>query len=472
MPTRRQSKSTPSVSPVMRKLSKYMAHALDRTLPEDVIEKAKHLTLDTLGAMVSGIALPQGRVILNFARQQAGRREACIAGSKIMTSAIDAAFVNGLAAHLDETDDSHAPSYSHPACAVVPAALAMAERNRRSGKDLLKAVVLGYDVGCRVTMTLGTKFFYEQRYMSTHTFVAGFGAHAAAGALSGLNESQMRWLLAYAAQQASGTAVHERDSGRFQVAFDLGGGTARNGVASALMVNAGFTAVDDVFSGQYNFFASFSPKADPKGLVRHLGSVYEIMNTNIKKWCVGSPIQAVLDSLERLIITHELKADMVDKVIVRTGAHEAPVVDNREAPTICMQHMTALMLQDGTVTFASAHDTDRMRDPAVLRQRAKVDFIHDRELAKARPRRHGIVEVTTRDGRHLRDRTDDVRGTALNPMSREEIEDKCRSLLEPVLGRRKTKRLIAEIWDLERVKDVRAIRPLLQAAVGTSCPNK
>ncbi|MGH6944660.1 MAG: MmgE/PrpD family protein, partial [Geminicoccaceae bacterium] len=178
--------ATSEVGPVMRTLSAYIAEALPRRLPPEVTEKGKHHLLDTLAAMVSGSRLPPGRLATSYVRAQGGTPEVLVVGSKILTSAVNAALAGGMLAHADETDDSHAPSFSHPGCAVVPAALAMAERDGRDGTALLRAVVLGYDVGCRATQALGPRAIYRAG-RSSHSLAGLFGAAAAAGALAALN---------------------------------------------------------------------------------------------------------------------------------------------------------------------------------------------------------------------------------------------------------------------------------------------
>src|SRR5437879_4398378 len=250
--------------------------------------------------MVSGSRLPPGKKAISYARTRGGTKEACVVASGILSTAENAALANGMLAHADETDDSHAPSLTHPGCGIVPAAVAMAERERRSGAALLRAVALGYDVGCRLTLTLDPYQFREDGH-STHSFGPMFGAAAAAGALAGLRERQVRHLLSFTAQQASGVSCWMRDPEHVEKAFDFGGMPARNGVAAATMVAHGFTGVDDVFSGERNFFAAYGRDPNPGELVRELGSTFEIMNTNIKRWSVGSPIQAPLDALLELI---------------------------------------------------------------------------------------------------------------------------------------------------------------------------
>ena len=150
-------------------------------------------------------------------------------------------------------------------------------------------------------------------------------------------------------------------------------------------------------------------------------------------------------------------------MVVRVATNEASIVNNREIPDICLQHMVAVMLLDKTATFKAAHDTARMQDPAVLRERAKVQLIPDDELQRRLPAREAIVEVTLTDGSKLAEHVEAVRGAAENPMNREEIVAKSRDLIEPVLGQARSRQLIDRILDLESVKNVRELRPLLQA---------
>ncbi len=454
-----------SVSPVMATLSTYMSEARNRALPDEVAEKTKHHILDTFAAMVSGSQLPPGRAVLRFATSYGGGNSTVVC-SKILCGPIESAMVNGNLAHSDETDDSHAASLSHPGCDTVPAAFAAGEQFGAGGLQFLRAVALGYDVGTRVTMTLGGEKggtgyqFTEHR--STHSVAGIFCAAAAAASMASLNTQQMRWVLDYAAQQCSGIAVWQRDTDHIEKGFAFGGMGARNGVSAALLVQSGWTGVDDVFSGADNFFQAYAPKADPTGLVDKIGERYEIVRTNIKKWTVGSPIQAPLDALEIMQKKHPFSADQVKQVIVRSPASEASVVNNRELPDICLQYMVAVMLLDKTASFTAAHDKPRMQDPAVLRERAKVQLIPDEELERRLPRRESVVEVTLTDGTKLTERVEAVRGTTENPMPRAEVVSKCRDLITPVLGAATCNTLIEKILGLENMKNVRELRPFLQ----------
>ena len=453
-----------SISPVMARLSTYMSEAADRPLPDEVADQIKQHILDTVAAMISGSDLPPGRQAIKFARAYGGEKIATVAASDVLCGPIEAALANGLLAHSDETDDSHAPSQCHPGCAIVPAALAAGERFGIGGAHFLRAVTLGYDVGPRVTMTLGAIDFMAETHRSTYSIAGTFGAAAAAACAARLDVRRMRWVLDYASQQSSGIAVWQRDTEHMEKGFAFAGMPARNGVTAALLVQSGLTGVDDVLSGADNFFLANNPKADPAGLIDKLGERYEVTRTNIKKWTVGSPIQAVLDAIENLQKKNSFGADQVQKVVVRVATNEAKIVNNRELPDICLQHMTAVMLLDKTVTFRSAHDKPRMQDPAVLALRAKVDLIPDEELERRLPVREAVVEITLKDGTTLTEHVVNVRGTAENPMPREEVATKARDLMTPVLGARQCADLIEKILGLESVQDIRELRPLLQRA--------
>ncbi len=441
-----------------------MAAAATRALPDEVMANAKLHVLDTLAAMISGIDLPPAVAAIRFARSNKGSPVATVVGTNITCGAIDAAMANGMLAHSDETDDSHAPSQSHPGCVTISAALAAGEQFGIGGAHFLRAVALGYDVGTRVTLAFGGAKFQTDTHRDSHATAGVFCAAAAAASAAGLNSQQMRWVLDYTAQQTAGIAAWKRDVEHIEKSFVFAGMPARNGVTAALLVQSGWTGVDDIMSGSDNFLMAFDPQANPSQLVDQLGHRYEVVRTNIKKWSVGSPIQAPLDGMEALLKKHSFRADQVKKVVVRSATQEAVIVDNRTMPDLCLQYMIAVMLVDGTASFRSAHDQKRMQDPAILRERAKVDLVPDEGLDRLLPKRVAIVEITLTDGSRFTERVDAVRGTAENPMTPDEVIAKSRDLMVPALGPATSRALIEKVLALENVKNIRELRPLLQKA--------
>jgi len=449
--------ASPGISPVMEKLSAYMAEARNRALPDNVVQETEHHILDTIAAMVSGSELPPGRMAIEFARAYGGEKIATVVASRVFCGPIEAAIANGMLAHSDETDDDFTTGGGHPGCAVVPAALASGERFGISGTHFLRAVTLGYDIAMRAMKTVGPGM------KETHNLVGTMGATAAAGCAAGLSAQQMRWLLDYAAQQAgAGIGAWRRDTEHIEKAFLFGAMGARNGVNAALVVHSGWTGVNDILSGPNNFVESLNPKADPAGMIEKLGERYGVVQTTIKKWTTGGPIQAPLDALESLRKRQPFAADQVKQVVVRAASSAAYTVNNRDMPDICLQHLVAVMLIDKTVSFRAAHDKARMQDPAILHERAKVQLVPDEELEKLIPVRVAIVEITLNDGTRLTERVEHVRGTPENPMTRAEVVAKARELMTPVLGASTCSSLIERVLALDTVKDVRELRPLLQ----------
>ena len=239
--------------------------------------------------------------------------------------------------------------------------------------------------------------------------------------------------------------------------------TARNGVTSASMAQQGFTGVYDVFDGDGNFLVAYSDSPNPQELVAELGERYEVMLTNIKKYCVGFPIQSALEGLLLLMAEHQLAASNVQKVEARLPESGAHTVNDREMPDINLQYIFAVSLLDGGLSFEAAHSFQRMEAPDVVDLKAKIILVADPELTRAQPEGQTQVTVTTKDGTRLEKRVTTFKGKADNPLTSEEIAEKARELMIPVLGDQRTLELIGTINRLEEVSSVRDLRPLLKA---------
>ena len=192
-----------------------------------------------------------------------GTPEATLIGTPLVIPAENAAMANGMAGHADETDDSHLRGRYHPGCGIVPAALAVAELHDRSGADFIRAVALGYDIGTRFNMSLGYPIAERRDPLDPHASASISARPPRPPRCCASIRVQVRYVLSYAVQQASGCPYWYRDCEHVEKAFDFGGMGARNGVAGALMVAAGMTGVEEPFIGQGNFFDGFALKANP-----------------------------------------------------------------------------------------------------------------------------------------------------------------------------------------------------------------
>ena len=449
-----------SEADITGRLARYMAQAREASLAPHVAREARHRILDTLAAMVSGSRLKPGEMAIRFARSQGGVAEATVLATDLLTSAVNAALVNGMFAHADETDDFEPVTKAHPGSAIVPAALAMAERDGQSGTELLAAVTLGYDVCCRFLLALGPDLV-RASHRSAEGTSSTLGAVAAAASLARLDEKGMRYALSYAAQQVSGVWSWVRDAEHVEKAFDFSGMGARNGVTAAIMVQLGFTGVWDVLDGEHNALQALSTDPKPEEMVAALGSRFFVTETAIKPFSVGYPIQAPLDAFLTLLRTHGLNGSNVESIVVRLPEDGARIVNDRSMPDINCQHIIALALVDGGVSFEDSHSYERMTDPKVQAAKARVQLIAEPALMDPTARRSGRVEVKLTDGRTVSHFTPHAPGTKENPLDTDRVNQKARLLMAPVLGDERTEELIRRVNTLEELNDVRSLRPFL-----------
>ncbi|HEV3237303.1 MAG TPA: MmgE/PrpD family protein [Gemmataceae bacterium] len=434
---------------IIDRLVEYMLAARNAKLPPEVVQKGKSHILDSLAAIVSGSRLKPGQLGLQHARAQGGKEECSVLGTNFKTTPIVAAFANGMSGHADETDDSN--SQLHPGCAIVPAALAMAESQSSNGDALLRAVILGYDIGFR---------FHQAFEPRSTSFGATFGASVAAGALAELNALELCYLVSYAAQQASGSRAWVGDDDHIEKAFDYAGMPARNGVTAALLIKSGFTGNRDVLEGDQGIIKTYAP-CDPKKLLTELGQRFTITSCLVKKYPVGSPMMETVDAMLTLISKQPIRAEDIEKIIVRIPASGARTVNNRHMPDVNVQYMVSAILVDGKLTFESAHDYERFKNPRVLSLKEKVQLVGDAEMERSGPRFQGLVEITLKNGKTLREHVINCRGRPENPMEPEEVEKKAAWLMEPVLGKSKADQIIEASRRFETVDSVRGLSGLL-----------
>ncbi len=451
-----------AVSPLMKEFSSYIASANKRKLPKEIVARAKNHIVDTVAAMLSGSRLLPGKKIIAYVKPLGGTRDAGVIGTKHVTTILNAALANGTCCHADETDDTHPPTRTHPGTSVLPASLAIAEKFELSGEQLIRAVVLGYDICARTLLALDPRKLVPD---GRHAGATGqlFGATAASAALLKLNAQQVRYALSYSFEQTAGVTTMFRDVEHIEKAYAMGGMPAHNGAQSALMAAAGFTGVEDIYSGDPNFFSILSPEGNPAELVKGLGKHYEIMRGGIKRWSIGGPIQGPMHVLHEIIQKHGIKARDVAKLIVGVPQEQLEVVDKREMVDISLQHLLAVMLQDGTMSFAAAHDLKRIKDPAVLKTKKLIEAVADQTIPNAVRGWRSRIVVKLKDGRTIEHQTLAAKGTAENPLTREDVTEKSLDLMAPALGKKRSIALINALFDLDKIKNVRVLRLLYTA---------
>ena len=442
------------------RLARYMTAARDNALPEQVVVECKHRILDTFGAMVSGSRMRPGELAVKYVQELGGTPQASVIGARFRTTTVNAALANAMCAHSDETDDFEPVTKAHPGSSVVPAALAMGEYEGRSGQDLIRAVALGYDLACCLLMALGPDLV-RGSHRSAEGTASTFGALGAAASLAQLDEQGMRYAISYSSQQVSGLWSWVKDKDHIEKAFDFAGMGARNGVTAVTMVQAGMTGVNDVLDGTNNLFIAVSTDPKPEAMLDGLGSRFYVTETAIKTYSVGYPIQSPLDAFLTLRKQYGLTPDNVRSIVVKIPTDAEGIVGESAMPDVNCQHLVAVALVKGAVSFADSHDVALMHDPRILAQRSKITVVPDAALMDPAAPRGGIVQVTTTDGRTVEHFTRFPPGTKENPLSTEAVSAKARDLMAPVLGAARTEQLIERINRLETLDNIRQLRPLI-----------
>ena len=325
----------------------------------------------------------------------------------LVVPAETAALANAMAAHADETDDSHLGGRFHPGCGIVPAAFAVAEQQDRGGADLIRAVALGYDVGARLSMSLGYANPNNAAGHSTHRLGTAFGAAAAAAALLRFDPVRVRHVLSYACTGRPRACRWHRD---YRV---CGEGLrlrvwARNGVAGAMMVAAGFPQSGMPWRPQQFLHRLRRSQPQPM-LTNELGTRFGIMQAPRSRNGALAD-QAVLDAIEALIAEHHARRRRA-----ASSYHGGRPHAHRRQPLHARCLRAAYVRADAgrrrTQLCQYFHDHARMQDAAVLAVRRRIELIPSKELSAAVPARQAIVEIRYTDGRRLRHHAKAVHGS-------------------------------------------------------------
>ncbi|KAA0970173.1 MmgE/PrpD family protein [Aureimonas fodinaquatilis] len=418
------------------------------TLPDDVALKTKIHILDTLAAIVSGAALEAGLAGQRYAGITGGHAQASIIGTNQRSSLIEAALANGMAAHADESDDSHEDSQTHPGCGVLPAALVVAEARKVSGRDFLNAVYLGYEMTIRFGEAMSPAMSFARSSLSCHAYGPLFGAGYASGSLMGFDAERFQILLNYLAQEASGMTTWRLDGAHTLKSYVFAGMPASNAVKAALLVDSGFTGSGDVIDpADRNFFEALSPATKPERLFHELETRHKILETDIKKYSVGFPIAAPLAALEDIMARDGFDAAKVSAIRLRYDPDWYKVIgDLNRMPDLNLRHCMAAMLVEGRLGFDASHDPERMKDEAILAMGRKIDL---KDNDAGQDRFEARVEVECNGQIFEASQGLNVLGRKENPMTTEQVVEKATELLCTVLSEDAAKRTVDLVFEIE-----------------------
>jgi 2-methylcitrate dehydratase PrpD len=380
------------------------------------------------------------------------RRQATVVGRSERIDALSAAFLNAAGANVCDFCDTHLPTVIHPTSPLAPALLASAELRRVSGAELLLALIVGFEVQCRIGGVISPGHYAKGWHITSTCGV--FGAATAVGKLTALDEERMVWALGNAATQSSGLC----ECLGWPAKSISVGNAARNGLWSALLAEKGFAGPPEPIAGVQGFFNAMGEPPDWSRLTDGLGVTWEIAQNSIKPYPCGFVIHPVLDCVLDWRRSHP--TGVVSHVVVRGNPLLADRTDRPEIATgresqVSVQHAVAAALVQGAAGLAQFTD-ECARDPAVVAMRRKVEVVRDSSLSTIAAE----VELTTADGCRHRLSTPAARGSASNPMSDADIEAKLATVAADWQSGYDPVPLIEAVWTLERSSDAAGLLAL------------
>jgi 2-methylcitrate dehydratase PrpD len=438
-------------------------------LPESVAANAKLRLLDTLGACLASVGMPYADAMLDVVHEHGGREEARLFATARRVPASMAVLYNASLAHGNDYDDTHSASIVHPGSVIVPTALALAEKHGCSGKQLLAAMVAGYEVVARLGMVV-PKGFHEQGFHPTG--VCGvFAAAVVAGKLSGLSDAQVCHAMGIAGSQAAGSMAF-LDDGAWTKRLHPGW-AAHGGVIAAALAQRAFTGPRKILDGRYSLYALYAPAAVPDlGLATAaLGEEWEILNTGFKPYPCGHISHPYMDCALRLRQQHAIAPEQIAAIELRVPAAVVPILcepqaDKRRPPNayasrFSLPFSVALILACGHAHIEDFSE-ERIADPGILALCQRTTYAIDDSLPFP-ANFPGWVILRLKDGRTLETRMDCARGSRENPMSEREVFEKFEANAALALSRARAR----EIWErgqrLESIAHIGSLTDLLSA---------
>ncbi|KIH83819.1 MmgE/PrpD family protein [Pseudomonas batumici] len=443
-------------------LCEFLAGLRYEQVPPSVFERTEDLFLDWLASALASQGAHPIPLFEAYARKMGpANGPARILVNGHGSSAYFAALVNAASSHLVEQDDLHNSSVLHPATVVFPAALAAAQDLGKSGRELLLASVAGYEAGIRIGEFLGRSHY---RIFHTTATVGTLAAAVAVGKLMDFDQAQFSNLLGSAGTQAAGLWEFLRDAADSKQLHTAK--AAADGLLAAYLTADGLTGARNILEGDQGLAAGMSSDADPAKLSDRLGSRWALVETSFKFHASCRHTHPAADALLELMLQEGLSHEQIRHVEARVHQGAIDVLGRVKVPQtvhqakFSMGTVLGLIAVHGKAGLREFHQFS-LTDPAVSVFREKVGMTLDPAVDGAYPQRWlGRVNVTTVDGRTLHGAIDEPKGDPGNSLSRAELEDKFRRLLQFSGARspEQAESLIRQVWDLRNTTDLKELR--------------
>jgi len=436
------------------KLAEFSSFYKYDDLPPGAINTAKDIILDTLGALFAAWPdrHPVSRLIGDHVKEMGGAPECSVLGRDFKVPAPNAALANGVMGYAADIEGG-GMARMHAAAAFVPGILVMGERQRLSGKDILTALALAYDISGRVSEASRTETSYPHSFHPSAVFTT-FGVAAIAGHALRLSTEQFINAYGLAGSVASGLIAWVDDPSEHSRSYGIGV-SARNGVTAGLLAEKGFGGPQGIFDPmKYNIYDAFSGEMHLDELLKSLGSEFYIERQDGFKLypCCGD-IHTGLDALLAILKEHRLKPDDIVQVIHQVKEIRRPVIDNNPLHSHNAQYIMAIAAVDRQIRW-NDFLIDRLEEDAIAAMYARTRLVGTAELEDSPSAAPAIVEVQTRDGRKLIKRVEYCKGHSLNPFTPEELRQKFMNLAIPAVGEARSREIMELVQHLENVDDV------------------
>jgi 2-methylcitrate dehydratase PrpD len=458
---------------ITQEVASFVAKARFGDLPEQAVKLARGFILDGLGVALAGSTDECARIVQALIRQTGGRAEASILGTAMMAPAAKAALANGVAGHAMDYDDTQLSTskqavyglLTHPTTPVLAAVLAMGEREKITGSELVLAYVLGVEVECRIADAIHPRH-YQEGFHSTAT-MGGLGAAVAVGKILRLKEEKLIQTLGIAASMASGL----RENFGTMTKPLHAGRAAENGVTAALLAQAGFTSATNILEARRGFYQAMAGGYDESKISGRLGQPYFMIDPgiSIKPYPSGSLSHPAQDLILDLVKRHELGADDIEQIEVGTNSNvpnaliypmPKTALEGKFSIPFCM----AIAVLERKAGIAQFQDR-KVRDKRVIEMMKRVTLYVDDELeALGYDQVRSRVRVKLKNGRLIEGRYDVARGHPEKPMSWPELSEKFRDCAELVLPRQRVEEAIGLVARIEQHK---TLKPLLKSLLIT-----
>ena len=435
-------------------LAEYVSNLQWQALPPEVVESSKLRVLDYLASAMAGYRLNRAfsDTVTRMYRDMGGTEESRVLFSELQLPAPNAAFLNAAYGHGADIDDGHRTAQGHPGIVVIPAALALAEAQRMSGKDLILAVVAGYDVFVRLASAVNPAHF-NRGFHSTGT-VGTIAAGAAAAKVLNLNFEEVRNAISLAAVQAAG--VHEISESA-QASKPLSPAKAAySGVLAGRMAQLGIEGPLEALEGSNGFIRAFTDKFDFEILEKELGQRFDITRCYVKLYPACRHCHGAIDAAIRLHEAGDARPEAIEKIKVYIYPAAIKIVGSTfepasaDAAKFSLPYCVATGLRNGTFTLGSL-DVARSFDSGIRELVRKIEIISDPALEnRAANLRGSRVQLFFKDGASKEAAVTLPKGDPEVPVTNADVENKLRRCAEELLPADRAEALIRAVWELEK----------------------